>query len=29
MVITNRLSKGVILKELKEITTKVVAEYFI
>jgi hypothetical protein len=29
MVITCRLSKGVILKELKEITTKAMAEYFI
>jgi hypothetical protein len=29
MVITYRLSKGVILKGLKEITTKAVAEYFI
>jgi hypothetical protein len=29
MVITNRLSKGVILKGLKEITTEVVAECFV
>jgi hypothetical protein len=29
MVITYRLSKGVILKGLKEITTKAVAERFI
>ena len=29
MVITYRLSKGVILKGLKEITTKVIAKRFI